>query len=104
MTTKQKEKEIVEYFFSLIGYFNHYPYFTEELYRKRVKKYKNTDEAEIKAAIMSKYVKEKFDYNVMPCGMTWGTFFEDESDSVKRYHEEWKPLYNDFIKWQVEQR
>ena len=47
----QEEKELCEWFFNLIGYFNHYSFFTKELWRK-VKGFKKYDEAEIKCLLI----------------------------------------------------
>lgn len=99
---KTKEEELIEYFFSMIGFFSHYSYFTKELYKTRVKRLKNVDRGEVIAAVLSSSIKQELGYNVMPVGCSWGTIMPE--DSVKEYQEEWKDLYEDFVNWQLEQR
>ena len=45
-------KDSFNFFFSLIGIFNHYEFFTEKLWKK-VDGFEDKDEAEVKCAFMS---------------------------------------------------
>ena len=56
-----KEKKLTGWFFNLIGVFNHYTFFTDELWRN-VKGFKKVDEAEIKAAFMHYWFHNEFGY------------------------------------------
>lgn len=92
---------LASWFFELVGCFNHYSFFTKELWRK-VKGYKNFDEAEIKCAFMHKWFHDKFGYFTCPIGCSW--FAEVEKDIYINYINRFKPVFEDFNKWQYEQR
>lgn len=97
----QKEKEFCEWFFNLVGYFNHYSFFTKKLWRE-VKGFKEYDEAEIKCAFMHYWFHYKFGYFTCPCGCGWFAELDEKSynDYIKRY----KPVIKAFEQWKIEQR
>ena len=97
----KREKELAEWFFNLVGYFNHYSFFTKELWRK-VKGFKNYDEAEIKCAFMHKWFHDKFKYFTCPVGMGW--FCEVSEDSYRNYIKDFESVFDAFVKWKIEQR
>lgn len=98
---KNREKEIFEWFFNLVGYFNHYSFFTEKLWKK-VKGFENEDEAEIKCMFMHYWFHHKFGYYTVPCGAAW--FAELTEDFYNRYIERYKPIIDAFEQWKIEQR
>ena len=97
----QEEKELCEWFFNLICYFNHYSFFTNELWRK-VKGFKKYDEAEIKCLFMHYWFHHKFGHFTCPCGCSW--FAELDEESYNSYIEEYKPVIDAFEQWKIEQR
>jgi hypothetical protein len=96
-----KEKELTEWFFNLVGYFNHYSFFIKELWRK-VKGFKKYDEAEIKCAFMHYWFHHRFGYFTCACGCGW--FTELDEESYNNYIERYKPVINAFEQWKMEQR
>jgi len=97
----KKEKELAEWFFSLVGYFNHCSFFTKKLW-KEVKGFENEDEAEIKCMFMHYWFHHKFGYKTMSCGLEW--FTELDQEPYERYMERYLPVRKAFIKWNIEQR
>lgn len=97
----QNEKELVKWFFDLVGYFNHYEFFTKRLWKK-VKGFEKEDEAEIKCMFMHYWFHYKFGYYTCPCGSSWFTVVD--KDSYDRYITEYKPIIDAFAIWMVEQR
>ena len=97
----QKEKELAEWFFGLVGYFNHYSFFTKKLWKK-VKSFEKEDEAEIKCMFMHYWFHHKFGYYTIPCGSSW--FTELTEDCYNRYIERYKPIIDAFEQWKIKQR
>lgn len=97
----EREKELVRWCFDLVGYFNHYSFFTKKLW-KEVKGFEHEDEAEIKCMFMHYWFHHKFGYFTIPCGMSW--FTELNEDSYNRYIEIYKPVINAFEEWMKQQR
>lgn len=95
------EKELSEWFFNLLGYFNHYSFFTEKLWRD-VKGFENKDEAEIKAVFMHYWFHNKFGYYTCPCGCSW--FAELSKECYESYIGEYIPIFKAFENWCREQR
>lgn len=96
-----REKDIFKWCFNLVGYFNHYSFFTKELWRK-VKGFKNVDEAEIKCAFMHYWFHHKFGYFTCPCGSSW--FAELGEEFYNKYIEDYKPVLKAFEQWKIKQR
>ena len=96
-----KEKQLTEWFFNLVGYFNHYSFFTKKLW-KRVKGFKHEDEAEIKCMFMHYWFHNKFGYFTMPCGCGW--FAELDKDCYDEYISRYQPVIDAFEQWKTEQR
>ena len=97
----QKEKEFCEQFFNLVGYFNHYSFFTKKLWRE-VEGFEKYDEAEIKCAFMHRWFHDKFNYFTCPVGLKW--FCEVNETSYKNYIKDFELIFNAFEKWKMEQR
>lgn len=113
MTAENKEtKQAIEWFFSQIGYFTHYEFFTKELWRK-VKGFKNADKGEITAAFLSSWLyyseRDKINENpcgprCIPCGSTWGTVLDWDDETMENYYKQYEPVFEAFRKWQYKQR
>lgn len=97
-----RKDAILEFFFGCIGRFNHYAYFTDELWRK-VEGFKRKDEAEVKCAFLSIWTKYQLDITTYPVGSSWCCSSGNES-IFNDYVKEWKPLFDDFDKWCESQR
>lgn len=97
----REEKDVYGWFFQLVGYFNHYEFFTKKLWKK-VKGFKKHDEAEIKCAFMHYWFHNKFGYFTCPCGMEW--FTELDEESYNTYVKFFKPVFEAYNKWCIEQR
>lgn len=98
---KDAELKLAQWFFSLIGYFNHHSFFTQELWRS-VEGFKDKDGAEIKAAFMHYWFHNEFGYYTCPCGCSW--FSELGEDSYNLYIETYKPVFEAYAKWCEKQR
>lgn len=97
----QFEKEIFEWFFNLVGYFNHYGFFVNKEWKK-IEGFEKHDEAEIKCVFMHYWFHHKFHYFTKPVGMAW--FAEVKENSYNDYIEEYKPVIDAFEKWLWSQR
>lgn len=97
----EKEKELSKWFFSLVGYFNYYSFFTKKLW-KEVKGFEHEDEAEIKCMFMHYWFHHKFGYFTIPCGSGW--FVESDQESYEIYMERYFPVLDAFINWTIRQR
>ena len=97
----KEDKELCEWFFDLVRYFNHYSFFTKKLW-KRVKGFKHEDEAEIKCAFMHYWFHHKFGYYTCPCGSAW--FSELGIEYYNSYIKRYQPVINAFEQWKIEQR
>lgn len=97
----QETKELCEWFFNLVGYFNHYAFFTEKKW-KEIGGFEKHDEAEIKCAFMHYWFHHKFHYFTIPVGMAW--FAEVRESSYNNYIEGYKPVINAFEQWLWSQR
>ena len=97
----QNEKELVEWFFDLVGYFNHYEFFTKKLWKK-VKGFEKEDEAEIKCMFMHYWFHYKFGYYTCPCGSSWFTVVD--KDSYDSYITKYKPVLDFFATWATDQK
>lgn len=97
-------KELLQYVFEWLGKFNHYQYFTEELYRKLPNR-KNIDEAEVKCAFLHCALYNKFHILSTPCGMGWFRMWDsDNEDTVLNYLKSFNDIFDDYNKWCLEQR
>ena len=98
---KDKDYSIGEdafnFFFSLIGRFNHYTFFTKELWRK-VDGFENEDEAEVKCAFMSLWTKQTLGISTYPSGMAWSVYYGNEK-IFNDYINKWTPLFKAFQDW-----
>ena len=97
----QEDKILFEWFFNLVGYFNHYSFFTERQW-KNIKDFENKDEAEIKCAFMHYWFHHRFGYFTCPVGMSW--FAEVSENSYNEYIKEYEPVLNAFEEWKIKQR
>lgn len=97
----QNEKELVEWFFDLVGYFNRYEFFTKRLWKK-VKGFERENEAEIKCMFMHYWFHYKFGYYTSPCGSSWFTVVD--KDSYNSYITKYKPILDFFVTWAIDQR
>lgn len=94
-------KETCTWFFNLVGYFNHYSFFTEKQW-KNIKGFENQDEAEIKCAFMHYWFHYKFNCFTAPVGVGW--FSEVSENSYNEYIKEYEPVLNAFEEWKMKQR
>ena len=97
----KEDKILFEWFFNLVGYFNHYSFFTERQW-KNIKGFENKDEAEIKCAFMHYWFHHRFGYFTCPVGMSW--FAEVNENSYNEYIKEYEPVLNAFEEWKIKQR
>ena len=95
-------KDAFEFFFNLVGVFNHYAFFTEKLWKK-VGGFENKDEAEIKCAFMSLWTHHTLGITTYPAGASWCSFNGDR-DSFDHYMDKWMPLFMAFKEWANKQR
>lgn len=98
---RQEEKKIAEWFFNLVGYFNHYSFFTQKQWRS-IEGFENKDEAEVKCAFMHYWFHYKFGYYTAPVGISW--FSEVSESSYNEYIEEYKLVFEAFEDWKYKQR
>jgi len=112
------DKKGCEFFFGCIGYFNHYAFFTDKLWKK-VEGFQDEDEAEVKCAFLSLWA-----YNSLKRATIWfmsrlkqlpiqqsklevceGLEEEINRLSKNEYFDftDWKAIARHFAKWQKEQ-
>ena len=96
------EKGAFDFFFSLIGVFNHYKFFTEKLWKK-VDGFENKDEAEVKCAFMSLWTEKTLGIYTYPVGMAWSTYCGNR-EIFNKYIKEWTPVFEAFQDWKSKQR
>ena len=105
-TMKEKDysigKDAFEFFFGLIGVFNHYNFFTQKLW-KRVDGFEDKDEGEVKCAFMSLWTNRTFGIITYPVGASWCRLNGD-LESFDHYIDEWRPLFMAFYEWVYKQR
>lgn len=95
-------KDAFEFFFGLIGVFNHYAFFTKKLWKK-VEGFKDRDEAEVKCAFMSLWTNHELGIITYPVGSAWCNY-DGSQESFDRYMDEWMPLFLSFKEWVYKQR
>lgn len=95
-------KDAFEFFFGLIGIFNHYAFFTKKLWKK-VEGFKDKDEAEVKCAFMSLWTNHVLGISTYPEGSAWCNYHGDR-ESFDKYMDEWMPLLVAFKDWANKQR
>ena len=95
-------KDAFNFFFNLIGIFNHYEFFTKKLWKK-VDGFENKDEAEIKCAFMSLWTKQMLGISTYPTGMNWSNYCGN-SKIFNEYIKEWTPVFEAFQDWAIKQR
>ncbi len=93
--------KIERFLFELVGVFNHYDFFTKELWRK-APGFRNKDEAEVKCAFMHKWRNEEFGGYTSTCGCDW--FEEVGKESFDSYIREYAPVFEMYREWMEEQR
>lgn len=98
----QVGKDALDFFFGLIGVFNHYSFFTEKLWKK-VDGFKNEDEAEVKCAFMSLWTNHALGIITYPVGVGWCTNNGDQ-ESFDTYMDKWMPVFAAFKEWAEKQR
>lgn len=97
----QQEKNLCKWFFNLVGYFNHYSFFTEKLWQQ-VPKFGGEDEANIKCAFMHYWFHNTFHYNTLSINSSW--FEELDEKDYNEYIKEYEPVIEAYKKWIEEQR
>ena len=95
-------RDAFEFFFGLIGVFNHYSFFTQKLWKK-VDGFKDKDEGEVKCAFMSFWTHHTLGIRTYPVGASWCSFNGDQ-ESFDHYMDEWMPLFMAFKEWANKQR
>lgn len=95
-------KDAFDFFFKCIGYFNHYSYFTKELWRK-VKGFEKEDEANIKCAFLSVWVHDTMGINTCPLGCAW-SWMNCSDEAYENYIKEFEPIFDDYTDWCNSQR
>lgn len=95
-------KDAFNFFFNLIGIFNHYEFFTKKLWKK-VDGFENKDEAEVKCAFMSLWTKQMLGIPTYPTGMTWSNYYGNNK-IFNEYIKEWTPVFEAFQDWAIKQR
>ena len=95
-------RDAFEFFFGLIGVFNHYAFFTKKLWKK-VEGFKDKDEAEVKCAFMSLWAHRHLGIRSYPVGAAWCCYNGDKS-CFDDYIREWKPVFNAFMDWMYKSR
>lgn len=105
-TMKEKDysigKDAFEFFFGLLGVFNHYAFFTKKLWKK-VEGFKDKDEAEVKCAFMSLWARRYLGICTYPVGAAWCCY--DASRSLfDEYIKAWAPVFRAFQDWQYKSR
>jgi hypothetical protein len=98
----QVGKDALDFFFGLIGVFNHYSFFTEKLWKK-VDGFKDKDEAEVKCAFMSLWTNHALGIVTYPVGSAWSTRHVSMV-CFEKYLDEWMPLFMAFKEWADKQR
>lgn len=94
-------KDAFNFFFNLIGIFNHYEFFTKKLWKK-VDGFENKDEAEVKCAFMSLWTENMLGICTYPVGMTWSTYCGNR-EIFNEYIKEWTPVFEAFQDWAIKQ-
>lgn len=95
-------RDAFEFFFGLIGIFNHYAFFTKKLWKK-VEGFKDKDEAEVKCAFMSLWALRYLGIRSYPVGAAWCCYNGDKS-CFDDYIQEWKPVFHAYMDWMYKQR
>lgn len=95
-------EDTLEFFFRCMAYFNRYSYFTDKLWKK-VKGFENEHEVEVKCAFLSLWTKHTLGITTYPVGCSWCTIHGNE-EFFNSYVEKWKPVFEDFDNWCIEQR
>ena len=95
-------KDAFEFFFGLIGVFNHYSFFTEKLWKK-VEGFKDKDEGEIKCAFMSLWTHHTLGIITYPVGASW-CLYNGDQEFFDKYLDAWMPVFKAFKVWADKQR
>ena len=91
------EKGAFEFFFGLIGVFNHLSFFTEKLWKK-VNGFDDVDEAEVKCAFMSLWARQHLGIISYPVGASWSSYNGDKV-LYDEYINHWKPVFMAYEEW-----
>ena len=104
--TKAKDYSIGEdafnFFFGLLGVFNHYEFFTKKLWRK-IDGFKNRDEAEVKCAFMSYWTYNTLGIPTYPLGGSWSIYCGSK-ELFDEYVKEWAPVFKAYREWCYDNR
>lgn len=95
-------RDAFEFFFGLVGVFNHYSFFTQKLWKK-VKGFEGEDEGEVKCAFMSLWTHHTLGIVTYPVGSSWCNYHGD-TESFDTYMDKWMPLFVAFKDWANSQR
>lgn len=95
-------KDAFEFFFELVGIFNHYSFFTKKLWKK-VDGFKDKDEAEVKCAFMTMWAQRRLGIVTYPVGASWCTY-DGSRELFDEYIKAWRPVFMAYMDWQYKSR
>lgn len=98
---KYYANDIIKWLFGLVGYFNHYGFFTKKLW-KNVEGFEEEDEANVKNAFMHYWFHHQYGYFTAPRGMSW--YAETDEEGYNLFIERYKPVIDAFEEWVKAQR
>lgn len=100
--TKKKETDMVHTLFNQFAELSRYDFFKKRLWKK-VKGFKNWDEAEIVIAFATARLKNLGIYT-RPCGIGWSSFIDWTKKDVEEYLKDYQPVFEAYSKWCMSQR
>lgn len=100
--TKTKEEDMVRTLFYQFAELSRYDFFKKRLWKK-VKGFKNWDEAEIVIAFATVRLKNLGIYT-RPCGISWSSFSDWTKEDVEEYLKDYQPVFEAYSKWCMSQR
>lgn len=104
---KEKVYECAQWFTELVGYFGHYAFFTEKLWRK-IEGFETTDEAEVICAFIQMWFRYRYGWQDMPVGCAWTrstpTVYTEEDALFSEYIKQFQPVFIAFQNWKIKQR
>ena len=100
--TKKKEEGMVSTLVNQFAELSRYDFFKKRLWKK-VKGFKNWDEAEIVIAFATARLKNLGIYT-RPCGIGWSSFVDWTKEGVEEYLKDYQPVFEAYSKWCMSQR
>lgn len=98
----KKEKDMVHTLFNQFAELSRYDFFKKRLWKK-VKGFKNRDEAEIVIAFATARLKNLGIYT-RPCGISWSSFSDWTKEDVEEYLKDYQPVFEAYNQWCMSQR